>query len=199
MQDEGYIKFRVHREHGPVVPKQELLRCRQILYRAGLIGMYPNGIGFGNISQRVQKGNPTFWITATATGGLERLSANEVVLIEKCSPQTNELWCKGTRDPSSESMTHYMVYNTLPEQMGIAHIHHKAMWKKLLDSLPSTPADVPYGTAEMAQAVQELLQVPQIKRAGIFAMAGHDEGILSFGESPEKAVKNIMQLLEECK
>ncbi len=197
MRDEGYIKFRVHRKAKPITIDEELLRCRQVLYEAGLIGAYPDGTGFGNISKRVKKGSSAFWITATASGHLQSLSANEIVLVEQCSPISNELWCAGAKNPSSESMTHYVVYNTLPRQMGVVHVHHKKMWKKLLTLLPHTAADVAYGTPEMAKAVQDLLHLPQVRQAGIFAMAGHEEGIMAFGESLEKAVKNTLRFLEE--
>ncbi len=192
MQDEGYIKFQIHRQQQPIAFDKELVSTRQKLYRAGLIGMYPNGIGFGNVSKRQpQTNNPAaFLITATATGGMKRLSANEIVLVKKCNPATNEVWCEGLKDPSSESMTHYVIYKNLPEVQSVIHIHHHALWEHLLKKLPHTAAQIPYGTPEMASAVEKLLQKTEVQKAGIFAMAGHEEGILTW-LSAEKLIELV--------
>ena len=46
---------------------------RSRLYKAGLIGVYPDGIGYGNMSIRFQRSK--FIITGTATGKLQKLNA----------------------------------------------------------------------------------------------------------------------------
>ncbi len=183
MHEDGYIKFLIHRKPEKAPYEKDLFGLRQILHRAGLIGSYPNGIGFGNISLRypLPENPDAFLITATATGGLESLSANDVVLVENCRPETNEVWCRGLKDPSSESMTHYVVYRSLPKVQRVMHVHHRALWEKLLRELPHTPANIPYGTPAMARAVSALLQNPVVRRAGRFAMGGHEEGVVFFG------------------
>ena len=182
MQDEGYIKFQIHREEAPAPVSEELFSLRQRAYEAGLIGVYPDGVGFGNASVRhpLPKHPHAFLITATATGGFKRLSANDVVLVKDCRPETNEVWCRGLKNPSSESMTHHVVYRCLPQVQRVLHAHHRQTWEKLLRELPHTPADVPYGTPAMARAVEELLQNPLVLQAGRFAMAGHEEGVVFF-------------------
>jgi len=71
VHEEGYIKFDARWEQTPplvgVYPK-ELLDWRNRLFVHGLIGMLPDGIGYGNVSERLR--GDTFLITGSA-----RLSA----------------------------------------------------------------------------------------------------------------------------
>ena len=56
MIDEGYIKFNSDWEKQAAFEDErldELLRYRQLLYGLELIGAYPDGIGYGNISLRL--------------------------------------------------------------------------------------------------------------------------------------------------
>ena len=53
--DEGYIKFnckRIPSDDIPLDKVADLNVWRKIVYDKGLIGMSPDGIGFGNISYR---------------------------------------------------------------------------------------------------------------------------------------------------
>jgi len=53
--DEGYIKFRCLHTPGPApecAGLDVLIRIRNRLHGLGLIGVLPDGIGFGNISLR---------------------------------------------------------------------------------------------------------------------------------------------------
>jgi L-ribulose-5-phosphate 4-epimerase len=52
--DEGYIKFQAQWQRAsslPIESLQDLIQQRDNLHRLGLIGVYENGIGYGNISQ----------------------------------------------------------------------------------------------------------------------------------------------------
>ena len=56
LNDEGYIKFQPSwQKTKPFLSKEinALNRWRQKLYEVKLVGAYPDGIGFGNVSQRV--------------------------------------------------------------------------------------------------------------------------------------------------
>ena len=51
--DEGYIKFSLTMHDGPAPAHpafDELNKARKELNNRSLIGVYPNGIGFGNVS-----------------------------------------------------------------------------------------------------------------------------------------------------
>lgn len=194
---EGYIKFRCHFNKGIIEIPDKLFTplnyWRNFLHNKGWIGSYPDGIGFGNISIRLP-GTDQFFISGSATGGLEYLAKEHYALVEKCDPEKNVIWCQGLIQASAESMSHYMIYKTIPAAMAVVHIHNKPLWDKYLDQLPTTAKEVSYGTPEMAYEIERVLKSNGmgIKRA--IVMGGHEEGIISFGNTVEEAVKAMLEL-----
>ncbi|MBX3101548.1 MAG: class II aldolase/adducin family protein [Bacteroidetes bacterium] len=176
LRDEGYTKYRCHHSPGelPDLDYTPLLQLRDALHAARLIGRYPDGIGYGNVSIRVTDG---LVVTATQTGHLPRLEPAQLNHVYRCLPAQNELWCRGALPASSEAMTHYSIYATLPQVQVIAHVHHAHFWEQHLHQLPTTAADVPYGTPAMALAVEQLLR---LEATGIFLTAGHAEGVFLY-------------------
>jgi ribulose-5-phosphate 4-epimerase/fuculose-1-phosphate aldolase len=186
--DEGYIKFNCHWIEAPptsAIQLIELNKWRDILYQRGLIGAYPNGIGFGNISIRVS-GN-TFIITGSATGGLSTLNESHFVLVKDYSFVQNSVTCTGPIKASSESLSHAVIYECSPATHAVLHIHNLNMWKKLIDVVPTTKQDITYGTPEMANEIKRLFQQTDVSREKIIAMAGHTEGIIAFGNTLDEA------------
>jgi len=64
-----YIKFTYERARGDIAPFNalaELNACRQKLVDQHLLGVYPNGVGFGNLSVR-DGATRNFCITGSAT------------------------------------------------------------------------------------------------------------------------------------
>jgi L-ribulose-5-phosphate 4-epimerase len=51
----------------------------------GLIGAYNNGIGFGNISQRLAPSNGLFVVSGTQTGHLPQLNAQHYAIVTQYS------------------------------------------------------------------------------------------------------------------
>ena len=122
---EGYIKFNCHwTVAGPVSHDQtrKINIWRDKLYALGLIGVYDDGIGFGNISMRYQ-GN-TFIIIGSATGGLKQLNENHFTLVTRYDLEQNSLECKGPIIASSESLTHAAIYESAPEIHAVIHVHN---------------------------------------------------------------------------
>ena len=199
MTGEGYIKFRL--EHTPGVPLPEpslksLFHWRERLFDLGLIGVYPDGIGYGNLSQRIP-GTDQFIISGTATGGLTELQADHFTTVTHFDPQVNTVWCEGPIHASSESMSHGIIYRLLAEVGAVIHVHHSGLWKKLLAERPSTPESVTYGSPEMAFAIETLVREAGLETSGIFAMAGHEEGVMSFGRDLEEAGKSILEYMSD--
>ena len=65
--------------------------------------------------------------------------------------------------------------------------HDVKLWAALLEEeAPATPKEVEYGTPEMAYAVRNLLML-RVKRRKIFAMAGHEGGVVAFGRDVGEA------------
>ncbi|KPQ36163.1 MAG: putative epimerase [Phormidesmis priestleyi Ana] len=202
--DEGYIKYRCQWIKEDIVATQsvaELTAYRNALYRLNFIGEYSNGIGFGNLSQRVPMpayaplsaaASPHFVITGTQTGHLPTLTAADYSLVTDFAPQQNALICKGLRKASSESLTHGVIYASQLGIHAIIHIHSPQLWKRLLNQVPTTRAEVPYGTPEMAAETQRLLQQSPLPQQKILAMAGHEDGIVAFGESLQMAYRVLI-------
>ena len=68
----------------------------------------------------------------------------------------------------------------------------EALWQQLLNQIPTTRATVPYGTPEMATETQRLFQETDLPRTQIFAMAGHEEGIVAFGATLQIAYRTLI-------
>lgn len=196
MIDEGYIKFNIDWRYGPPPDAQtvaELNRWRKPLYEAGLIGEYTDlGIGFGNISMRSGAGQ--FVISGTQTGHLDDLGPEHYALVMDYDIAANRVSCSGQVKASSESMTHAAIYELNPAITGVVHVHNAAMWNRLVNRLPTTNPDVAYGTPAMAREFMRLYDNTDFADKGVAIMAGHDEGILSFGTDLTEAAGRILDL-----
>lgn len=186
--DEGYIKFNCIWTPAGALPEGEIREInswRQRLYEAGLIGAYPDGIGYGNISCRGDNGQ--ILISGSTTGNLRELGPEHYTLVTDIQIDQNTVFCTGPIKASSETMSHAVIYQSLPQVKVVMHVHSLPLWEDLLNKLPSTTSSVPYGTPEMAREIQRLLNDPVILENGIFAMGGHREGVLAFGEDYSQA------------
>lgn len=197
MNQEGYIKFNCLWEKTDPVPEEiisDINYWRDVMYRKKLIGMYPDGIGFGNISIRLS--GKTFLISGTATGGIEKLNAGHYVKVEDYDLKKNELTCRGPVKASSESLSHAVIYECSPETMAVIHIHNFELWEKLLHHFPTTAKEIPYGTPEMAMEIKRLFSETKVTEEKIIVMEGHPEGIITFGKTPEEAGSVLLSLME---
>ena len=191
---DGYIKFQInHRETKPVCLDEEildLLKFRTEVFDRGWIGVLPDGVGFGNLSMRM---GDHFIITSNATGQYRELNSSHFAKVVNYDAKSNICTSEGSRKPSSESGTHAVIYDVLPEINVILHIHNKAIWKKILETGFSTAENIEYGTPEMAEAVTHLVQKPEVQKAGVFAMKGHEDGVVFFGSGIER-LKSIFSV-----
>jgi hypothetical protein len=70
----------------------------------------------------------------------------------------------------------------------VIHGHDVKLWAALLEEeATATPKGVEYGTPEMAYAVRNLFKVTDVERRKIFAMAGHEGGVVAFGRDAGEA------------
>ncbi|MDD4016479.1 MAG: class II aldolase/adducin family protein [Kiritimatiellae bacterium] len=189
MIHEGYIKYRAQRTEGPIpdhVDWDELNRCRTELFDLKLIGMYPNGIGYGNVSIRVKASQ--FIISGSATGGIRDLSKEHYALVESFDLARNSVKSTGWIDASSESMSHGAVYRALPSVSAVIHIHSRRLFDFMrAGHYPETDPSIPFGTPELARAI-EALALSIGAGEGLFVIAGHDEGIMAYGGSVKSAL-----------
>lgn len=198
MLDEGYIKFKPNWVQSSAFAGEKLagiISARQQLYQHKLIGAYPSGIGYGNISIRhpLPENPDAFLISGSATGNYPILTNQHFALVENIQIEENSLNCSGPIVASSESMSHAVVYQECPEVMAVVHIHSSTMWERLLHRVPTTDAQAAYGTPEMARSIVQLLQETDLRKNKLFVMEGHEEGVFTFGKSLEEAVKIILE------
>lgn len=169
---------------------KDLNLCREKLYKLGYIGAYPNGIGYGNLSVRLE--HNLFLITGTSTGNLEVLTNEHYTKVSAYHFAQNRLTCQGPIKASAESLTHAAVYECDLETKAVIHIHHKMMWDKLLGKVPTTSPDVEYGTPQMALEMFRLFKESAVRTSKLLVMAGHEEGIISFGKNLDEALEILL-------
>ncbi|OFX60639.1 MAG: hypothetical protein A2066_08165 [Bacteroidetes bacterium GWB2_41_8] len=191
---EGYIKFNCNWKQDEFPFQEEIFSqlesARTKLYALGLIGMYPDGIGFGNISAKAGK-STSFIITGSATGQFEKLNQSHYALVTGYDFEQNSIFCSGLTKASSESLTHAAVYEFNPEVKAVVHVHCLWLWEKLLNNFPSTSPEIEYGTPEMAFAVGKLASEINEK---VIVMGGHREGILAFGGNLTEVTNEIIKI-----
>lgn len=193
------IKFDCHLSIERIVIPQELFSplnyWRNELWLEGLIGAYPDGIGYGNISVRIPQSDQ-FYITGTATGGIPELSQIHYPLVERCDTTQNSLWCRGSIKASAESLSHAAIYSASSEVGAVVHIHNRKLWEKYMDVFPTTDKTIEYGTPEMAYEIERIMTSPLALYKNILVMGGHEEGIISFGKTVEEAALAVLALNE---
>jgi hypothetical protein len=165
------------------------------MFAAGIIGVYPDGIGYGNISLRDSP--DTFLVSGTQTGHLEHTTPHHYTRVHRWDIPQNTLQCCGPVAASSESLTHAALYQYSPTIQAIIHGHHPQLWHQYKDVLPTTRAEVPYGTPAMAAEMWRLLD-RGLRRRRILVMAGHEDGLLAFGDSLAAAAQVFLELLAPC-
>ena len=213
LHEEGVIRFRAdHRVaaldpqvHGPVA--EPLIAWRNRLLCAGLVGRDPNrygGVGFGNLSGRLPPflgvcGARPFLITGTQTSGLPFLSLADMCMVNRYDPKYNWVESLGLVQPSSESMTHGVLYDADPAIRYVFHGHSPVVWEQAwaLDILVTDPA-VDYGTPAMCREVERLLRDSAVARGRVLVMGGHRDGVLAFGETAEEAGQTLINLLSRA-
>jgi L-ribulose-5-phosphate 4-epimerase len=184
-----YVKFTLERagaEIAPVDQLAELNECRRRLRELHLIGVDSNGVGFGNLSVR-DGATSNFYVTGSATGGLDQLTLADCARVVAYDFEENWLRYEGSAIPSSESLTHAAIYESDPTACAVIHGHDFDLWATLLHRVPTTSQAAAYGTPQMANEIIRLFNVSDLRTGKIFVMAGHEGGIVAFGENFEAA------------
>lgn len=207
---EGVIKYDLWFLEKPVLPASQLREInawRRLLYMTRLIGQDPTryeGYGYGNISVRLPPFDAPpyfrrFVISATQTGGLPALEPEHYTVVRACYPEENVLVAEGVHLPSSEALTHGMVYALDDCVRCVMHVHSPELWRHAETlGLPVTRPDVPYGTPEMAAEVHRLFHETTVHACRLFAMGGHEDGLIAFGETAEAAGTVLLATLAQA-
>jgi hypothetical protein len=207
MREEGVIKFDLQfTESEPVVGANiaELNTWRRILWQLELIGQDPDrygGYSYGNVSQRIGRrnepaGRRRFVISGTQTGKLPELDVEHYSIVNAYDPASNRVVAEGPMKPSSESLTHGVIYDLDAAIRVVLHVHSPDIWQHAAAlQIAVTDAGAAYGTPAMAAEVRRLYQTYGTDRAGIFSMGGHEDGIVSFGVSAGEAGSVLLHAL----
>lgn len=207
MEQEGVIKYRLEFQHRKLEVDPVALRsfntCRTRLKHAGLIGQDPlryDGFGFGNISFRAPEPAGQFFISGTQTGEITTLSADQLACVGDVDVRQNHLWAWGATEPSSEAMTHAVIYHLDRAFNAVVHVHSPDIWYHCdALNLASTSADIEYGTPELAEAVRLLCQSLQISGLPlVFVMKGHQDGVVAAGASLETCTDTLLSLMADA-
>ena len=193
---DGVIKYRIEHQTAetPLFSGYEQLEAlRTRLFTLGLIGE-KNGIGYGNLSMRYE-GSKSFFITATQTGRKQILSREYYTYISDYDFSTFKVISQGTHKPSSEALSHAMIYAIDDRITTVIHIHSLALWKfmKAKNTLATTAE---YGTAEMVEEIAGLYTNLDPMMNNAFVMKGHEEGIITFGRSVEEAELALYAIMQ---
>jgi L-ribulose-5-phosphate 4-epimerase len=196
------IKFSVELNRRPSVdPAQvRLLRgWRNILWRLGVIGSSPeryHGLGYGNISIRHPDEPSSFIISGSQTGAVAELGADDFVVVDDYEVATNWVRARGLINPSSEALTHAQVYHCLSWAGAVIHGHCPEIWRHGDElGLPSTAPTADYGSVALAEEIAELCGRLPEGSSGLFTMAGHEDGVISFGTDISGAALALLDAL----
>jgi len=172
--EEGLSKFKLTLKRAPAPEISQVIaleKWRALFYRLGLVGEYPNEkIGYGNLSCRLnQKG---FLISGGQTGHLPNLQAHHYTKVTDCDLKKGSVSAEGLIAPSSDSLTHFSLYQSQPQIHAIFQVHHPELW--------------------------EIVSLNGIKNfneltKGIFAYRQPADGIIAFGSSVEEAGKTLLE------
>ncbi len=197
---EGVVKFNCRFIQAQSLPAEELREInawRRILYLLRLIGQDPAryaGFGYGNISVRLSRaGQSAFVISGTQTGGIPELSTEHYTRVIACDPHRNFVEAEGPIRPSSESLTHGTLYRLDAAVNCVMHAHSQLIWQHAHAlKIEMTDPDVLYGTPDMALEVERIWRETTAPERRIFAMGGHEDGIVAFGSSLEEAGNTLV-------
>ena len=181
---EGVIQFQLDHEVKTlqVVDVAEINAWRTVFKQTGTIGQVADrydGYGFGNLSQRTTSG---FLISGTQTGFLESSSIADYAEVTGWDSSGNSVSSRGRVSPSSESLTHAVIYEACPEVVAVFHLHSPDIWHAGTElGISTTSPEITYGTPEMAEAVNHCVRESPLP--GILSMGGHEDGIIAYGRT----------------
>jgi ribulose-5-phosphate 4-epimerase/fuculose-1-phosphate aldolase len=146
------------------------------------------------MSFRLNPGSKDIIITAARSSFAEYLDADSLFLIRDVDPVEMKVFAEGSpeREPSSETLLHFAIYQARPDVMAILHGHCPSITKHSIEmGIPTTHQFVESGTNLIVESVMEIIDSHlfiEIKDHGFLAMAASIEeaGQLSmemFGKS----------------
>lgn len=178
---EGVIRFGYRMTH--LTPRDEppvdaFRSAHRSGLALGLLGRDPHrygGLAYGNLSLRSADG---FWVTASQRIDAPELSAADLVLVTAVV-RGGEVLCRGSRPPSSETLTHAAVQSRAQAgPLAVFHGHAPSLWHMPSLGWSRSPPEAANGTRAMADAVSGAVDASPA--GGVLVMRGHEDGILAW-------------------
>lgn len=186
------IKFKVVMKDKVPIEDHRLEELRywcKIFHEKKLAPPYPGG-SYGNLSFRERAGENGFIITGTCIGLKDRLDNSCFVRVSGCDLKEKIIYAEGCRNPSSESMLHYAIYNSRPDVQAVFHGHaEEFLNSRFSNKFPVTANEEPYGSIELVNSVLEILG-----NENFFIIKNH--GFISAGISMKEAGERCLALLD---
>lgn len=199
MEKEGLVKYNLDHTITKIssshVNLSEINEVRRILLEKKFLGTDDHGIGYGNISQRLEKESREFLITGTQTSKKKELEIDDFSIITDFNVDGFYLKSSGKTSPSSEAFSHAIIYKLFRDMNAVIHIHSEPLWLFMLQNNFLKTEDVGYGTKEMVAEIQRIYYGMDIREGSIFAMTGHHGGIIAFSQTLDGA----LSIIEACK
>ena len=193
MKETGVIKFNCNWIKAAPLASDLIIdinNWRDKMFELRFIGVNDEDIGYGNISIRLNQ--KEFIISGSATGNLNKLSNEHYTKVINYDLDKNSLTAEGPILASSESLTHAVIYECDKNVNAIIHIHNTKLWNQLMNKVPTTNKDVEYGTPAMAMEMKRLFAETDLRNQKILVMAGHQDGIISFGKNLNEAGNQLL-------
>jgi len=139
-----------------------------------------------NLSFRIEDG---FVITAN---NLDKNASNDsLVSVINYDVYKNVFYIEGKKEPSIESIIHYLIYNTRDDIKAIFNGHHDLILKNAEKlKLPTTENEQPEGTMELANEVLDIL------RDNDFVVI-RNHGFVSLGRNMKEAGELALNILKK--
>lgn len=180
----------------------QMAAWRSIFRQLDLLGqdlLRYKGLGFGNLSARDPQQPEEFAVTASQSSGLDKLTEESLVRVLHCNLGRFWVDAQGSQPPSSETLTHGMIYAADSEIHWIFHCHSPEIWNRAEElALPCTPENVSYGTPSMTAAVAQVLRRHR-SRPVLFATLGHEDGLFACGATAEEAGALLVSTLSRAR
>jgi ribulose-5-phosphate 4-epimerase/fuculose-1-phosphate aldolase len=192
MAPPSIVKFKVEFVAHDVPHDARVDELRRWCERFNELGLTPMlagaGRSLGNLSFRLRRREPAFVITGSTLSTKGALAPGDFVTVLHADRQRRTVQAVGTRDPSSESMMHFAIYEARPDVEAIFHGHDRALTAHAaLLGVPETEQEEPSGTPELMEQVMRILgQQPFV------VMRNH--GFLSLGHSMDDAGRRALEL-----
>lgn len=148
-----------------------------------------DGGSSGNLSFRTEINLNNFIITASKTALNNKMSINDFSEVVYCSINDNEVHANGTKEPSSETLMHYLIYKKRNDINAIFHGHsNEIMEIAKQKGFNETSKEFEYGTIELAKIVVETLE-----NNNFVILKNH--GFISVGKTQEEAGNLVLSLI----